>query len=68
MLSYTYILTDHMKRHTGGEPSQCSNCINAFSSSIILLKHLRKHIGMNPYQLIQCDDTFFENSNMSKKE
>ena len=67
MLSYTYILTDHMKRHTGEKPSQCSNCENAFSSSIILLKHISKHIGMSPYQLIQFDDTFYENSNMSEK-
>lgn len=57
-------LREHIRRHTGEKPYQCSVCSKRFTITAELTVHMRIHTGEKPYACEQCDKRYIKASDL----
>lgn len=53
-----YLLTRHMKSHSGNRPHKCNMCQRDFKTTVSLRNHKNTHTGMRPHKCKQCNGAF----------
>ena len=56
----------HLEKHAGKAPHQCSHCAKIQSKKSDFERHLRSHTGKKPYQCNQCDKAYSRKSDCDK--